>query len=237
MTDSIIEQAKSSFAEQGYCVIENLLDAAEAERIDALGRSLMSHQTGYVKLEGALNQIPDLAPLCVHPTVLAVVEHILGEPFYLANNVCLMWCQPGAPGGGLHFDWPLDQVPEPWPGWPLLLQAMWMLTDFTADNGATRLVPGSHRASGPTKSAEWDAVERPIKGKRGSVLLWHGAALPRNGPNAAHSHRMGANAAYIPSLVHRPPSGWPLVQRTQFDRFPARLQELLERSVESNYRT
>ena len=51
--------------------------------------------------------------------------------------------------------------------------------------------------------------------------------------HAPSLHRMGANVAYIPSFVHLPPAGWLLVQRQQFDRFPARLQELLERSVES----
>ena len=49
-------------AEEGFCILPDLLEPAEAERLDALARPLMDPHAGYVKLEGALNQIPDLAP-------------------------------------------------------------------------------------------------------------------------------------------------------------------------------
>ena len=65
-----------------------------------------------MKLEGTLNHIPDFAPLCMHPVVLEVVEHFLGEGIQ-QPNVAMMWCQPGAPRGGLHSDWPLSGVPQP----------------------------------------------------------------------------------------------------------------------------
>lgn len=189
--------------------------------------------SGYVKLEGALIQIPDLAPLCIHPDVLAVVEQGLGEDFYLVNNVCTMWSQPGSPTGRLHSDWPLSQVPQPWPPWPLLIQTMWMLTDFTEENGATRAVPGSHRFLQPPDADRIYFNEKPVTGSRGSVLIWHGTLWHRNGPNTSEtSHRMGANVAYAPGVVHRPPDGWPLVPRDLFCQFSPRLQQLLRRSTE-----
>ncbi|MBM3261841.1 MAG: phytanoyl-CoA dioxygenase family protein [candidate division Zixibacteria bacterium] len=224
--------AVAHIEQNGYCILENLLDPAEAERLDRLAQPLMNRTGGYVKLEGALNPIPDLAQLCHHPAIMEIAERLLGKPFFLANNVCMMWCQPGAPGGGLHSDWPLGGVKQPWPPWPMLLQTMWMLTDFTPDNGATRLVPGSHVSGRPPDA---DALEKeiPMIGKKGSVLIWHGATWHRNGPNTAVSaHRMGANAAYIPWYVYRPPEGWPLVKREIYTAFPERLQQLLERSVE-----
>lgn len=229
-----ITQAKSRMADEGFCILEGLLDPSEAERLDALARPLMANRTGYVKLEGALNPIPELAPLCIHPAVLEIVRHLLGENFYLANNVCMMWCQPGAPGGGLHSDWPLHRVPQPWPRWPFLVQTMWMLTDFTSENGATRIVPGSHLAGRPPTPNREYPHEMPAVGQKGSVLIWHGALWHRNGPNTTtDGHRMGANAAYIPWVVHRPPEGWPLVRRELYEGFPDRLKQLLERSVEN----
>ncbi len=225
------EAACRQLETQGYTVLEGLLDEEEAALLEARARGLMADRSGYVKLEGALNQIPDLAPLCIHPAVLRLARRFLGEPFYLVNNVCLMWCQPSAPGGRLHADWPLGDVPQPYPPWPMLLQTMWMLTDFTAENGATRLVPGTHLSGKPPATPE-DAGEVPALGRRGSVLIWLGGVWHRNGANiSAHQHRMGANAAYIPRFVHRPEL-WPRVRREIYREFPEQLKCLLERSVE-----
>jgi hypothetical protein len=44
---------------------------------------------------------------------------------------------------------------------------------------------------------------------------------------------MGANIAYMPRYIHRPPNGWPLVGRAYFAEFSPVLQQLLERSVEA----
>lgn len=228
-----IAEAKSRMADEGFCVLEGLLDPSEAERLDALARPLMVDKTGYVKLEGALNRIPELASLCIHPEVLSIVEHLIGEGFCLANNACVMWCQPGAPIGPLHSDWPLQRVPKPWPQWPLLVQTMWMLTDFTPENGATRVVPGSHLSGHSPSRDRAYSHEMPAVGKKGSVLMWHGALWHRNGPNTTvDRHRVGANVAYIPWVVHRPPEAWPLVRRELYEQFPDRLRQLLVRSVE-----
>ena len=161
-------------------------------------------------------------------------ERTLGSPFYLANNVCMMWCQPGASRGTIHSDWPLGRgVPEPFPAWPMLLQTMWMLTDFTPENGATRLVPASQRSSRPPEREGDDAGELPAVGPVGSVLIWNGGVWHRNGSNASRDqHRMGANIAYIPKYLHRPRDAWPLVGRELYDDFPDELKQLLERSVE-----
>jgi ectoine hydroxylase-related dioxygenase (phytanoyl-CoA dioxygenase family) len=227
-----IDEAKARLTDEGFCILEGLLDPAEAERLDALARPLMPYRNGYVKLEGALNHIPDLAPLCMHPTILELAEHFLGKEFFLANNCAMMWCQPGAPQGGLHADWPLGAVPQPWPRWPMLFQTMWMLTDFTADNGATRIVPGSHLSGRPPSNDIKYVHERPAVGKKGSVLIWHGGTWHGNGANTTTDrHRMGANVAYIPWVIHRPPEYWPMVRRELYNQFPERLQQLLKRSV------
>ncbi|MSR84449.1 MAG: hypothetical protein EXS58_16260 [Candidatus Latescibacteria bacterium] len=225
------EAACRQLETQGYTVLEGLLDEEEAARLDTQARQLMADRSGYVKLEGALNPIPALAPLCIHPAVLRLAERFLGAPFYLVNNACMMWCQPGAPGGHLHADWPLGDVPQPYPPWPLLLQTMWMLTDFTAENGATRLVPGTHLSGKPPGTTE-DGGEVPALGRRGAVLIWLGGVWHRNGANTSvDQHRMGANVAYIPRFVHRPEL-WPRVRREVYQGFPEQLQQLLERSVE-----
>lgn len=226
------DAAISHFDEYGYCVLDHVLDPEQARDLDQSGRRQMTGPGGYVKLEGALNSIPALSGLCEHPEVLRLAEHYLGTPFYICNNVCLMWCQPGAPGGDLHADWPLGEVSEPYPDWPMLLQTMWMLTDFTQDNGGTKLVPGSHKTRRPPHDTQ-DKDEIAISGTAGSVLIWHGGVWHRNGANTTHDqHRMGANIAYIPRFIHRPRSQWPLIKTHVYDKLSGRMQKLLARSVE-----
>jgi ectoine hydroxylase-related dioxygenase (phytanoyl-CoA dioxygenase family) len=65
---------------------------------------------------------------------------------------------------------------------------MWMLDDFTTENGATRFVPGSHRdASGrPTDQARaGEAI--PVTGRAGSVLCFDGRVLHQTGANTTAS--------------------------------------------------
>jgi ectoine hydroxylase-related dioxygenase (phytanoyl-CoA dioxygenase family) len=231
--DIDLVEAKAQLADVGYCVLEGLLDTSEAERLDEIARALVT-RSGYGKFNNALEHVPDLAPLCMHPAIVEVAEHWLGQDFYLCNSACFMQCQPGAPSGTAHSDWPAHRIPQPFPSWPMLMQTMWMLTDFTEENGATRVVPGSHLLGRGPEPGEAEAQDVPVVGKKGSVLIWHNALWHRNGPNtSSDQHRMGANVAYIPWVVHRPPEEWPLISRAVYEKFPQRLQQMLERSVES----
>ncbi len=74
----------------------------------------------------------------------------------------------------------------------------------------------------------------PAAGKKGSLLIWQAAVWHRSGLNTTNDqHRMGANIGYKPWFVHRPAEEWPLLRRELYREFPARLQQLLRRSVES----
>jgi ectoine hydroxylase-related dioxygenase (phytanoyl-CoA dioxygenase family) len=108
-----------------------------------------------------------------------------------------------------------------------------MLTDFTPENGATRIVPFSHHLQrDPTRDAY--PQEIPVTGKKGTVFLYHNGLWHRVAANTtSDQHRMLCLLSYIPPGVHRPPEEWPLVKREAYTQFPPRLQRLLERSVES----
>ena len=130
----------------GYAILEDLLDPREAERLDAIARSIMDiprdniwGANGYVSMEGSLNHIPELAPLCIHPTILELLDMVLGENYFLANNVAMKWCKPGTHLGGLHSAGG-SKPAQTFTGYPTDLQVFWMLTDFTYENGATMVV-------------------------------------------------------------------------------------------------
>ena len=69
-----LKEAKMRIADESYCVLMVQLGPREAERLDALARPFMDHHDGYINLEGALNYIPELAPLCIHPPVLELAD-------------------------------------------------------------------------------------------------------------------------------------------------------------------
>lgn len=131
---------------------------------------------------GLMHRSPAMRDLMMHPTV-----DELGDRHLLPN--CAKWqlnvgaaleVGPGARDQILHREenlFPYFEVPRP----NLILASMWAISDFTADNGGTQIVPGSHRW-GPDRVAEPDEIVR-AEMPAGSVLFWMGGTLHGAGAN------------------------------------------------------
>ncbi|WP_151447047.1 phytanoyl-CoA dioxygenase family protein [Lacisediminimonas profundi] len=132
---------------------------------------------------------PGLLPLMQHPAVLALARHVLGQDCGL-HDFQSTSIGPQTGGGAWHVDAPLGQIPEPLPEFPLTLQNVWLLDDFTADNGATRVMPGSHLLR---KAPPWGGD--PLEGEvtltapAGSVAIWLSNTWHRSGPNSTAGQR------------------------------------------------
>ncbi|RZT98350.1 ectoine hydroxylase-related dioxygenase (phytanoyl-CoA dioxygenase family) [Advenella incenata] len=136
-----------------------------------------------------LNKEPELIPLIEHPVVLPMVQHMMGEDCNL-HDFQSTSIGPQTGGGAWHVDAPLGQIAEPLPEFPLTLQNVWMLDDFTADNGATRVMPGSHKLR---KSPPWgsDSLEGEVTltAPAGSVAIWLSNTWHRSGSNHTDAQR------------------------------------------------
>jgi ectoine hydroxylase-related dioxygenase (phytanoyl-CoA dioxygenase family) len=75
------------------------------------------------------------------------------------------------------------------------------MTDFTAENGATRIVPGSHRLADRLQFAEKDT--EPAEMEKGSVLLYTGSVYHGGGANRSGATRVGLNLTYVVSWLRQ----------------------------------
>ena len=125
---------------------------------------------------------PTMRGLMMHPVVDGLGDRHLGpnDTKWTLNVSAALEVGPGARDQVLHREedlYPYFPVPRP----NLILATMWAVSDFTADNGGTQLVPGSHRweADRQATPAEIVRAEMPA----GSVLFWLGGTLHGAGAN------------------------------------------------------
>jgi ectoine hydroxylase-related dioxygenase (phytanoyl-CoA dioxygenase family) len=134
----------------------------------------------------ALEAEPAFAVCQTHPRILAAVSALLDDDVHLLR-VNGRAPPQGHGRQGLHVDWKGPTLPER----QLLANAFWVLDDMAQDNGATRIVPGSHRwARVPRGSyAQPQSVhpgERILEARAGDVLVfsshvWHAGTLNASG--------------------------------------------------------
>jgi len=217
----------------GFTVLERLVPPATvAALVGAIDRVERERGLGYAttRFEGLrtlrINNLPALDDLFwqvpLQPEVLGLAERLLDRELLL-HSLCSLVTAPGQEAQPVHEDTQLIPLPRPHP--PIVVNAIWALTDFTARNGATRIVPGSHlldRAPEYGRAHETVPAEMPA----GSVMvfdsaLWHGA-----GENAGDARRYALSCSYCAGWLRQQENYQLGVPRETAARFPRRLQEL-----------
>lgn len=210
----------SRIANEGYTIVEHAIAPELVERlvtiIDRLHeeRSVVpamnafeGHQTLRVYNLLALDRVFEEVP--VHESILPIVEKVL-DVGCLVSSLSSITILPGEKAQPMHAD---DQlIPLPRPHVPIVCNTMWALTDFTAENGATRLVPGTHLSPDfPDPFGEHPSAIDVVMPK-GSVLVWNGSAWHGGGANRTADRRMGLAMNYC--------AGWMRQQENQLLGIP-----------------
>jgi ectoine hydroxylase-related dioxygenase (phytanoyl-CoA dioxygenase family) len=105
----------------------------------------------------------------------------------------LIRIRPGETKQAIHRDrwaWPGDHLKHVEP----LFNTLWAITDFTTENGATQILPGSTGWPDDRVGKESEIVRAEMK--RGSVLLYTGTVFHGAGANESNSDRIGLRATY-----------------------------------------
>lgn len=139
---------------------------------------------------GIIRKSPTFASLIKHPIMLSACDATLAPNCdgYQVHAAAALVVGPGAGEQVLHREEdPFKFFPLPRPN--LVTASMWAMTDFTKANGATRIVPGSHRwpADRVPRADEITSGEMPA----GSVLFWTGGILHGAGANSSNEWRVG----------------------------------------------
>ena len=223
------EQSVAEVEIFGFTVLQEVLSPGEVEATrEALIRCEREVGTDHTHRGSArhVSNLPTLDPIffaCIdHPSVLPLLEHFLGKELILGSlNARIV--RPGDPDQGLHGDIPSDMLNMTS---PVMMNTVWMLDDFSAANGGTRVVPGSHKSGldSPPEELVVPHVVQPEAGA-GSVLVFNGQVWHGGGGNTSEASRHALFGHYRKHML--------LFQCDPHDDFPPEwFRELTRRQME-----
>jgi len=215
----------------GYVIVSGLMseDDVAAARAD-LGRVLQTTPTGRNPFEGLATQrvyalfakTRTFDKAAIHPLLLQVLDLVL-QHYQLSAPVGIR-IGPGEHAQMLHRDDAIYPLPEPHP--TVVVNTMWPLDEFTAGNGATRLLPGSHRWEPGRRPAAEDPVLTAAM-TPGSVMFYLGSVWHGGGANRTSQPRLGVILEYAAAWLRPQENHCLAVPRGIVRDLPEQLQELL----------
>jgi ectoine hydroxylase-related dioxygenase (phytanoyl-CoA dioxygenase family) len=225
--DSAKEKISEIIDRDGAVIIDNVLDRAT---IDAINSEVSPYLEaaekgsddfeGYqtTRIGGLVARSPSSHQVIMNPMVLDAAAHTLHRATtYQLHVTEVIAVGPKSEPQVIHRDqWAFDSFQFP-QDFEVVFATMWALTDFTEENGATRVVPGSHRMKDRLEFKMEDSV--PAEMEAGSVLLYTGSAYHGAGRNSSQMTRTG--------LIFHYSLGWLRQEENQYLSVPAEMLQIL----------
>jgi hypothetical protein len=257
--------ALRQLAEHGLCILDAVMSPADvatlrmsAERTAVAhdkGTGRPSHDPiGVLHVTGVLNYDQTISRFLAHPRVMAVLQAAFASTDIRVSHTTLQVNTPGCKQQQWHADNGISQ-PELWEAAPNELvrrpahiNTLWMLSDFTPENGATWVLPASHRQPGSdSPKMPWpantllephhDAVH--VAAPAGCVCLFDCRLHHSLAPNISDQPRTMINVRYAPKYVPlrrvmgiaqgQPP--WPNMSPEVFAALPAEVKPLFDHAI------
>lgn len=184
----------------GFAVFPSMLDRPTVDRLrvhleqledaeDAWGTGTSSRDPGAVRVDDVNHKGDVFDVVWTHPKLLAAMAHYLGS--FRLSSVTARAARPHAGHQALHVDWwgPMEERCA-------ACNSSWLLTDFTTANGATRVVPGSHRRDRiPDEKNDDLRGDHPdqvvVEAPAGSLVVFHGYLWHSGTQNTTSDPRRG----------------------------------------------
>ena len=202
MNASSIDPYLQQLTVDGYTVIEGLADADLVAQIKQefspylqgklMGRNNFEGESSE-RIYALLAKSPAMAKIIEHPRILALLDALLPTNYLLSAALAIN-VHPGETPQPFHIDDAAGGLGIPRPRKAFGISTIWALDDFTEDNGATEVVPGSHHwpESRQPKESEIHKVIMPA----GSVVVFLGTLLHRGGANTSTGCRLAVTPQY-----------------------------------------
>ena len=216
-----LARAKRDIAEFGLCMIEGAMAGPRLARVQqALYRAAdddraRGHEKKYIRdyvhddtnqrVWNLLSRDPVFVDLVEDAAALDLVRSTIGWPALLGN----ISANITGPGGGemiLHAD--QTSMPVPWAAAPQGINVAWCVDDFTDENGATRIVPGSHRLNRPPRPDEADIATVPLVTPAGTMIAFESRVWHKTGFNRTTDKHRGAIFAWYSRPIYRTQENW-----------------------------
>lgn len=225
----------------GCVVIEGLLDTEEVNPLQSFMRSTFEkvpdcngnfygHSTK--RLGTLFSRHETFQKMAVLNPIIDIMDHFLLPACsdFQINLTQAISIGPGEVKQILHQDDPM--FPFMHPGQEVMLNCIWAIDDFTEDNGATVLVPGSHkweRTQNIDLTYEGLPAEQTVKGvmKKGSVLIYLGSLYHCGGANMTNERRCGAVISYNLGWLRQAENSYLGYTKEAVTSMPERLRHLL----------
>jgi ectoine hydroxylase-related dioxygenase (phytanoyl-CoA dioxygenase family) len=229
------EAVAATVSRDGAVVVEDVASDELLNRIESeLRPYLHATPTGPDDFSGnrtrrtgsLIARSPGSRELVMHPLALGTARTFLGH----ATSIQLHLTQaiaigPGETAQPIHRDqWAFDFFPFP-AGYQVQCNTIWAMTDFTEENGATRVVVGSN-AREDRLSYGLDDTE-PAEMARGSVLFYSGSVYHGGGANRSAATRIGLNITYNVAWLRQEENQYLSVPREVAATLPVDLLRLM----------
>ena len=249
MPDPLTRERLETYRERGYVILEGLLTPDELEAVRrALAPYLESGPEGRNNFEGdATQRVYSLVgrgavfeQAVLQPEVLALADQLLWKNYLLTASqaICL---GPGESPQPVHYDDTFYGIPRPRAA--VSISTIWAIDDFTAENGGTEVIPGSHLWD----DAQVEGVFRtdpealqdlhlagelvPLEMPAGSCVVFAGTLLHRGGANNSDAPRRAMSHQYCEPWARQQENYTLSIPRERAAKMSRRLQALLGYSI------
>ena len=255
MTDNLlgtIDPHITHLREEGWCVLDGVIPA---DVVDTVREEVETSESAYSQFSkengrwarNVISFMPRFAEHLANEPLLSVIREVLGPQVRISQTEYKIRPPHYKLVRAYHSDFPYDlnqkwHIPQPFPSAVIGITTLWMLTDFTTENGGTWIVPKTHvDLRNPRGKEDGIGDRNPIDGEMqatgsaGSVLIMDSRIWHSNAENPSDGKRTAVVVRYAPWWLNLELFGvnTATIPGDMFDTFPDDVKQLYEHRAEN----